>query len=274
MKKLMVAALAMGVTGFLGFSGTVYADNITIFDGTSDGTGWYGTQEDNEVEPGMVYNQSWDLEGFFLEGTELSMVGGFNFIGGNGGIHSGDIFIDTDGQYGRNYGPESTDDGVNTIVDSTFGYEYVFDIDFAGETYHLRDLTADNENEFTVDVSVAQNGNNTPIGSNPWRYSHNSNSEENIMATGTYSFASGLTNGDTGFLGGSHYSLTGFDLSPIIADMGGGPLTFTSHFTMGCGNDNLMGQGTTPVPEPGMLLLVGTAFAGLVNIRRKRIKRA
>ncbi len=278
MKKLMVAALAMGVTGFLGFSGTVYANNITIWDGTGAEILGQGG-EDQEVEPGMVDNQSWDLEGFFLEGTELSMVGGFDFKNGNRRIDSGDIFIDINDDYGRSSEP-STADG-NNLVASTFGYDYVFDLDLEGETYTLRKLTGDSQ---TWDVTVPDNGNNTP-GSNPWRYALDESAgdlHEDLAINIGFGYAFGLN--DSGTIGattysfdggaGSHYSLTGFDLSPIIADMGGGPLSFTSHFTMGCGNDNLMGQGTTPVPEPGMLLLVGTAFAGFVNIRRKRIKRA
>ena len=44
----------------------------------------------------MVTNQSWDLEGFFLENTSLYMVGGYDFKNGNRAFTSGDIFIDID----------------------------------------------------------------------------------------------------------------------------------------------------------------------------------
>ncbi len=273
MKKIMVAALAMGVTGFLGFSGTVYADNITIWDGTGAEISGQGG-EDQETEPGMINNQSWDLEGFFLDGTKLSIVGGYDFLGGNGNTEFGDIFIDTDGHFGSSQGPDSVNNGnIPSLVDSTFGYEYVFDLDLINKKYVLWDLTDDlnslTPDPQTYDVYVAQNGNNTPIGSNPWRWA--SGGVE--IASGSFdSYGYDVTS--SGFEGLTHYSLTGFDLSPIIGAEGGGPLDFTSHATMSCGNDNLMGKGTTPVPEPGMLLLVGTAFAGLVNVRRKRIKRA
>ena len=64
--------------------------------------------EDQEVEPGMAWNQKWDLEGFFRNGNMLSMVGGFNFETGGYDSYrdrywgSGDIFFDVDGtpQYG------------------------------------------------------------------------------------------------------------------------------------------------------------------------------
>lgn len=61
-------------------------DDITIYDGDSkNADGWYGMQEDQEVEPGMQTNQGWDMEGFFLE-TGTSNLG---FITGyDGGDHN------------------------------------------------------------------------------------------------------------------------------------------------------------------------------------------
>ncbi len=51
---------------------------ITIFDGNKGGSRnwWKYEREDQEVEPGMVDRQKWDLEGFFLDDTLLTMVGG------------------------------------------------------------------------------------------------------------------------------------------------------------------------------------------------------
>ena len=44
----------------------------------------------------MVAEQKWDLEGFFLQGTTLTMIGGFDFLNGESNYTSGDIFISID----------------------------------------------------------------------------------------------------------------------------------------------------------------------------------
>ena len=78
--KLSKVLLFSVLTIFL-MAGSALAIEITIND-NREGTGnswWENTNEDQEVEPGMVYNQSWDLEGFFLNGTSLTMIGGFDF---------------------------------------------------------------------------------------------------------------------------------------------------------------------------------------------------
>ena len=59
------------------------------------------------------------------------------------------------------------------------------------------------------------------------------------------------------------------DLSDLIHDGD----TFTAHFTMQCGNDNLMGRNDPngpPVPIPGAVWLFGSGLLGLVGIRRRR----
>ncbi len=66
--------------------------NIAINDEVlPDGVGQCG--EDQENEWNCVWDQAWDLEGFFLEGATLTMVGGYHFQEGQGGYSSGEIFI-------------------------------------------------------------------------------------------------------------------------------------------------------------------------------------
>jgi hypothetical protein len=244
---LLVAIFLLAGTSFALELGT----KITISDNRSNGTGWYGEQEDQEVEPNMQATQAWDLEGFFLNGTMLTMVGGFDFKDGHPNYPaytSGDIFIDTDND--ASYG-----NGAIAGADKLYGYDYVFDLDFNKLEYSVYQLTS---NSILLDVLESYN---QPY-SNPWKYS----SGGIYKGTGAliYTDFNILTDAVTGFSGGLHDAVT-VDLSFLAPNT-----TFTSHFTMGCGNDNLMGSGTTSVPEPTPMLLLGGALIGLAGIGRRK----
>src|SRR4051812_4098371 len=99
-QKKYIGALILG--GLLAATQTSYGGNITIRDqnagndaaneigfnpGPHSGTG----NEDNETESGFIVpgwhqstdsKQIWDLEGFYLNGSKLSLVGGFDFQNG------------------------------------------------------------------------------------------------------------------------------------------------------------------------------------------------
>ena len=72
-----------------------------------------------------------------------------------------------------------------------------------------------------------------------------------------------------GFEGGNHNILT-VDLGILgdVIDSG-----FLAHFTVECGNDNLMGA-SAPVPEPAAMLLLGIGLVGLAGAGRKKLKRS
>lgn len=225
----------LGAGGAFGYD---FGTDITIWDGR--GVGSPGNpMEDNETEPGMVNTQSWDLEGFYLDGTILTMVGGFDFVNGVSGYQaytSGDIFIDTTGnaQYGLT---------ADTSVPFS-GYDYVLDLDFSEKTYNVFTVT---DGVILTDVLESYN---EPY-SNPWKLEYTPNTPISSGALTYTGFGElGLSNAvavDIAFLDGKD---------------------FTAHFTMGCGNDNLMGQ-TAPVPEPATLLLLGSGLIGLFGFRKK-----
>ncbi len=255
---LFVAVLLSAGSAF------AYGTEITIYDENgSQGIG--SASEDNEAEPGMVQSQGWDLEGFFLDGTNLSMIGGYDFVNGKSGLDSGDLFIDIDGD--AIYGDiDNKDTKGNKTVENTFGYDYVLDFDFDNFTYDVYELGAGSS---TITSLYYQNQ-----GSNPWRYADGGT----VLATDvSFGYETGLSDADTGFdgWGGSHNAVTGLDLSFISSDV---PVDFIAHFTMECGNDNLMGAGTlsaeespagSETPEPGTMLLLSAGLIGLAVSRKK-----
>ncbi|MEI6703239.1 MAG: hypothetical protein WCL71_06840, partial [Deltaproteobacteria bacterium] len=260
--------LALAVAAVLAFAPCAFALNITISDGESNSSNYKGTGiggEDNEVEIDMSRTQSWDLEGFFLNGKKLTMVGGFNFKGtaltDGHDYRSGDIFISTDPSYGTpigNYGSQA-------IVKQTFGYEYALDINWATLAFDVVKLGA-NSNTQTAYYSQNQG---TSATSNPWKYAGETTGTATVVGNGTGTGGGTLTPSEIAAYGvtawnsthngtvnnstdNTHYAVT-FDLSSVIADADLYGKDFYTHFTMGCGNDNMIGHGTAPVPEPGTM---------------------
>lgn len=274
-KGLVILTSVLFVLG-LSVSGAMAINlgtNITISDENTGSRYWDDERngEDNEVEPGMVGDQKWDLEGFFLKDKELSIVGGYDFVegeDGNGTDHwdSGDLFIDVTGDavFGDIHGPLG--DGNHDVL-NTFGYDYVLDLnyDYDEELWNYDVFAIDN----TAIVTTAYYQQNQ--GSSPWRY--DSGGEAVLDADG-YAIRGSASYGtygdsDVGFLGGDHNVIQGIDLSFLGDDIN----KFTASFTMGCGNDHLVGDpGNQPVPEPSTIILLGLGILGLVGFRKKFAK--
>lgn len=235
--------------------------NITVADGNSDPSfwrydGWYtdvksGFQiEDNEVERGCVYTQYWDLEGFFLEGTELSVVGGFNFkdgydyYGNDNPFMAGDIFINTEG-----------DCDV---------YEYVIVMNYAGNGYDVREIDA-----FTQ-VGLVSEDINTPE-SNPFNWLSGGSLVSGAGGTLSFNTIEGDYLECQGYKGNeTHYEVSNIDLSFLEEE---GVTDFSLHYTIDCGNDMIKGDGSISIPEPGTfsLLFMGSlCMIGFWALRRKR----
>jgi hypothetical protein len=238
MWRLFVLCAAIALIG----SSIVSADNITIWDGRGIGD-VNNPSENNETEPGMINTQSWDLEQFTLEGNDLGIAAGFDLKDGKwyGGQHIilGDIFIDINGdaQYASSTNP--------TIAN--FGYEYAVKLNFGTRSYTVYEL---NDNS----VLTSTYSYNSPE-SDPFTLTLKN---ESNPPSGTFTY--------TDFGGTTHNSIDGINLSFLAPGT-----TFISHVTMTCGNDNLMGSGTTTsVPEPSS---IGFLFLGLsllaVGLRRK-----
>ncbi len=232
--------------------------NITIPDGNQSGTSgswYYGSgpgYEDQETEPGTVQSNVWDLEAMFIKDTTISMMGGWNFSNGytyGGHLYtSGDLFID-----------------INNDGYTTNEYDYVFDIDWASSAYSLYRL-ADNAS-YTSPLDITS--------SKPWKVALLGDSD--LIETATFTTTSSvslsdLSNNNTGYEGDTtRYLATGFDLMPILTDLNVSEIAFTAHFTMECGNDNLMGQGTAPVPEPATIVLMGIGLFTMACYTRKKL---
>ncbi|RXK55813.1 VPDSG-CTERM sorting domain-containing protein [Oleiharenicola lentus] len=270
MKNSLTHAFLILATAAVAFANP-YGTNITISDKNYSGSGWYSNREDQETEtnPNTITSQAWDLEGMFLHGQTLTLVGGYDFKNGvlanNKVYRSGDIFVDINGdaKYGQSANGSS---GKNGTVANSFGWDYVLDLNFTTMTYNVIALTAQSLVNRGTDVAS----------SNPWTYQSGGTAVNGYQGL-AMSYTPNLTNAFTGFLGDSSNTTswsTGtndkhYALSVDLAYFAGQDAMF--HYTMECGNDNLMGQAH--VPDSGSTsLMIGVGLLALVGARRKLIR--
>lgn len=263
-KKMFATVVAVVLS--VGFVGASYAldlgNNITIFDNREENSPFHlgigQGREDQEVEPGAAPGQKWDLEGAFLQGAELSLVGGFPFTGQVDGVTGGDIFLAVGEapSFGTQYS-----NGGNQQITNTFGYDYVLDMDYAAGTYNIVkiDSSAVLLNSTYANYST----------SDPWRYV----SGGTIIGSGTMQYqAQAFSDAQSGFQGDSYYGNSHNLLTGINLGFLGMNTEFWMHYTIQCGNDDLMGKGVV-TPEPTTLLLLGSGLLGVFAFGRKRLSK-
>lgn len=251
---MFAAALTVGMSA--------YADNITVWDG--DGTGLGPDLENGETEPGTVNKQEWDLEAVLWNDGSLTLVGGWNFLTEISNIGSGDLFI------ASGTAPNRTVPGAL----GNWGYDFVFDTNYAGAfednagdifvPYQLINISGGanlslpsvwlNKPESSP---VAYISGGQTVGHTEYAEFQKFSSDQALLDAFPFEFAD-YTN-----TGGTHYSLTFNGVKLPTGE------TSWTHFTQGCGNDNLMGQvDIPPVPEPATMGLLSLGLLGMFARRK------
>lgn len=306
---------------FIAATSTGYGRDITIFDQKVPSSGsdaWYfgssdlethpvppsyglpvdrEVREDNETEPTTIKNQAWDLEAIELQGTTLTIVGGYQWNKGTKSnatttsavndpdyFYPGDIFIDVDGF------PNPVAGGTAFAPVANPGFDYVITFDAyergTGAGNAQGHIGSGGYTIKKIDGSAALVSSQYLSSSNPFRWVSGQVGAD--LGTGTASFsgphndsdASDFINADNplslsdrSLLGGDHYYLS-LDITDLLDALGAGE-TFGAHITMGCGNDEIVGwlPPSARVPDGGASLgLLGLSLLTTHFLRKKLVR--
>ena len=301
MIKTLKRTAVLALTFVMMFTvGAAYAENITIDDNMTGSTwGFTGNGiagEDNEVTANCETGQEWDLEAVLFTNKTLTLIGGWNFSKSLEGWASGDLFLaftDVNSTEKPLYGNAAaqiletpTRDGIGNngkIYNENYGYDFVLHLDRAIKSDGVTSMNYDafdiqSENGLVLsDVGLGQNR-----GANPFKYVSGGKEVESLEGTATqtrYNTDSALWSAfsDTTntVYGDTHYALTFAGLDLASFGLKPGEYYLWTHFTMGCGNDNLMGKTSfdimppnNVIPEPASIVLLLLGLTGTVTRKR------
>lgn len=259
-------------TMYNGFTG----NGSTTAAGSTSLAGLNAGKEDQETERvsglAAIAGQTWDLEAYYLDGKQLSLIGGYNFLNGLSGGRPGDLFIAVGGAQ-PTFNPTTNPTG-GLVANSTYGYKYAIDLSLSsyptGSYVNQASFGTTASVKLLNGSSVLRTVENDKFGSNPWKY------ESTAASTTTtgISYATNVTDPfGLGLQGTGHNVLT-IDLSFMGTIAAGTNVWFS--YTMECGNDSMKGytnDGFTTVPDSASsLLLLGLGFSALGALGYRRSK--
>lgn len=259
------------------------------------------TSEYEEVEPGMATGKRWDLIAFTADHSvannqKLGILGTFDLKFGASQSSpvfvGGDIFISVNPTQvqnyvdGFNFGPTSNNNGAPGR------YDFALRMNFTTNSYDIYQLSAS-----TVFENTYYDAQNYNAPSNPWKLASVVNNGLTHLGSRSFTYSkSGTTTAQRNAYAATASTLAGFNvtsgsntglyssellnyvelnnmewLSPYLN--ASNPVSYF-HYTMECGNDNLIGLDSTGfrrVPDQAStLVLVGLALLGLPAIRSFR----
>jgi hypothetical protein len=234
--------------------------------------------EDNETEVGTISGQQWDMEAFVLNGTQLSIVAGFDLLNGvqAHNISAGDLFIKVGGGTPA-FSP--TNFGAGNVRNSVYNYNYAIDLSKAtrfgnasfGPTAQVYSLSSTTWLNSTI---------YDQFGANPWKYDNNLNAGAGAATaisyvTGVADNAPALQALGLGSLVGGYHNILTINLNFLTGTiLPGTPIHFS--YTMECGNDSLKGfvaSSFFQVPDStSSLLLVAAGMLLMIPFGLKRRK--